>query len=130
MKFFLVFLFTSLAPAAFAQQDTALRVFDKVEVEAEFREPGGWAGFLTQNLKSNVPVKRHAPAGTYPVVVQFIIGKDGSIDNITPLTNFGYGMEEEVMRVIRKSPKWQPAMQNGRPVKAYRKQPINFIVSK
>jgi protein TonB len=38
-------------------------------------------------------------------------------------------MEEEVMRVIQKSPKWRPAMQNGKPVKAYRKQPITFVVN-
>jgi protein TonB len=38
-------------------------------------------------------------------------------------------MEEEAMRAIRKAPKWNPAVQNGRQVKAYRKQPITFIVS-
>ncbi|MEQ1678624.1 MAG: energy transducer TonB, partial [Chitinophagaceae bacterium] len=44
------------------------------------------------------------------------------------LTNHGYGMEEEAMRVIKKGPKWTPAVQNGRQVKAYRKQPITFQV--
>jgi periplasmic protein TonB len=33
------------------------------------------------------------------------------------------------MRVIRKGPKWTPAIQNGKIVKAYRRQPITFIVS-
>lgn len=103
------------------------RVFQKVEVEATF--DGDWMDFLSSNLKANVPVKCKAPAGKYLVVVQFIVDKDGSISQVTPLTAFGYGMEEEVMRVIKKSPKWNPAMQNGRPVKAYRKQPITFVVS-
>ena len=44
------------------------------------------------------------------------------------MTNHGYGMEEEAMRVIKKGPKWTPAVQNGRSVKAYRKQPITFQV--
>jgi len=130
MKFLLVFLFSIAASAVFAQQDTSVRTYEKVEIEAEFQEPGGWTNFLQAHLRPNVPVKQHAPAGTYLVVIQFFISKDGSVDGIIPLTNFGYGMEEEVMRVIRKSPKWQPATQNGRPVKAYRKQPITFVVSK
>ena len=37
-------------------------------------------------------------------------------------------MEEEVMRIIKKGPKWIPAMQNGRPVNAYRRQPVTFMV--
>jgi hypothetical protein len=37
-------------------------------------------------------------------------------------------MEAEVIRVIKKSGKWIPATMKGKPVKAYRKQPITFIV--
>jgi len=39
-------------------------------------------------------------------------------------------MEEEVVRVLNKSPKWTPAIQFGRRVKAYRKQPVSFFVEK
>jgi protein TonB len=38
-------------------------------------------------------------------------------------------MEEEAVRVIKKGAAWKPAIQNGRQVKAYRKQPVTFIVS-
>jgi len=37
-------------------------------------------------------------------------------------------MEEEVVRILKKSPQWQPASQNGRIVKAYRKQPVIFMI--
>jgi hypothetical protein len=37
-------------------------------------------------------------------------------------------MEDEVLRVITKGPKWNPAIQDGRAVKAYRKQPVTFMV--
>jgi protein TonB len=104
-------------------------VFSKVEVEAAF--PGGiegWRTFLMNNLKANVPVKNKAPLGIYMVIVVFIVGKDGSISDIKALTNHGYGMEKEVIRIIKKSPKWLPAIQYGRKVNAYRKQPVNFQV--
>jgi hypothetical protein len=37
-------------------------------------------------------------------------------------------MEEEVVRILKKSPKWSPAIQNGKPVKAYRRQPVTFMI--
>ena len=100
-----------------------------MEIEAYY--PGGterWLQFLQANLNSNIPIKRKAPVGTYTVYVQFIVDKEGKISDITPLTNHGFGMEEEVIRVLRRSPRWRPAIQDGRKVKAYRKQPITFVV--
>jgi len=44
------------------------------------------------------------------------------------LTNWGYGMENEVVRIIKNSPAWVPAVQDGKQVQAYRKQPITFVV--
>ena len=35
--------------------------------------------------------------GTYTVVVKFITTKDAVVSDVTPVTNYGYGMEEEVM---------------------------------
>jgi hypothetical protein len=50
------------------------------------------------------------------------------ITDIKQLTNHGFGMEDEVIRVISKGPKWNPAIQNGKQVKAYRRQPVTFQV--
>ena len=71
-----------------------------------------------------------APVGAYNVVIKFIITKNGKLTDIEPETNLGYGMEEEVIRVLKKSPKWNPAMIMGKSVSAYRRQPITFVVSK
>jgi periplasmic protein TonB len=106
------------------------QVFTKVEVEASFK--GGekeWRRYLERNLEANVPVDNGAPEGTYTVTVQFIVDKEGKISDVKALSNHGHGMEEEAMRVIKKGPDWIPAIQNGRNVKAYRKQPITFVVA-
>ena len=105
------------------------KIFDKVEIEASF--PGGdgkWRQYLERNANGQVATDNGAPEGTYTTVVQFVVDKEGNISDVRSLTNHGYGMEEEAMRVIRKGPKWTPAVQNGRQVKAYRKQPITFQV--
>ncbi|MEI7470785.1 MAG: energy transducer TonB [Chitinophagaceae bacterium] len=111
------------------KSDDENKVFTKVENEAEF--PGGdaaWRRFLEKNLNPNTPVDNNAPEGTYQVIVQFIVSKDGSISDVQALTKHGYGMEEEAVKVIRKGPHWKPALQNGRNVNAYRKQPVTFVV--
>jgi N-acetylmuramoyl-L-alanine amidase len=106
-------------------------VFDKVEIEPAF--PGGelaWKKILETTLDASIPRQNHAPAGEYTVYIQFIVHTDGSISDIKALTNHGFGMEEEAKRIIKNSPKWIPAIQNGRSVNAYRKLPVNFVVGK
>lgn len=105
------------------------KIFDRVEVEASF--PGGdqmWRKYLERTLNPNTPVDNGAPEGSYTVIIQFVVDKEGNISDVRPLTHHGYGMEAEVMRVIMKGPKWTPAEQDGRKVKAYRKQPVTFQV--
>jgi periplasmic protein TonB len=105
------------------------RIFTKVENEAAF--PGGdgaWKRYLEKNLNADTPVDNGAPAGPYQVVVQFIVSKDGSISDVKALSEHGYGMEAEAVKIIKKGPAWQAALQNGRNVNAYRKQQITFVV--
>lgn len=104
-------------------------VYSKVSVEASF--PGGddgWREYLMKNLKANVPVKKKAPAGVYRVVVKFTVSIDGTLTGIEAETAHGYGMEEEVIRIIKKGPKWTPALIDKKPVNAYRRQPVTFAV--
>ena len=111
-------------------EDDENKIFNKVEVEAEF--PGGnsaWVRYLKNNLDANTPVDNGAPEGTYQVIVRFIVSRDGSISDVVAETKFGYGMEAEAVKIIKKGPKWTPALQNGRNVNAYRRQPITFVVS-
>jgi GldM C-terminal domain/Gram-negative bacterial TonB protein C-terminal len=105
-------------------------IFERVEIEAAF--PGGdagWRKFLEKNLNPNVPVDNGAPVGMYNVFVEFIVDRDGSISEIKPITKIGYGTEQEVIRIVKGSGKWSPAVQNGKAVRAWRKQPVTFMVT-
>ena len=91
------------------------KIFLKVDEEASF--PGGvaeWRSFLERTINPMVPIDNGAPAGIYTVIVQFIVDKDGSISDIKGLTNFGYGMEQEVIRIMKQAGLWKPAMLNGK----------------
>jgi protein TonB len=87
-----------------------------------------WKTFLERNLNANVPTDNGAPVGRYSVVIQFVVDKEGNVSDIKTLTNHGYGLEEESIRVLRKAPQWVPAIQNGIKVKAYHRQTITFDV--
>lgn len=105
-------------------------IFRIVSKNSEYPEGDtAWKSFLQNELNPDVAVKNGARPGTYTVFIQFIITPDGLVDDVRPLSRVGYGMEEEAVRVIKKSKKWEPAIENGRYVKAYRKQPITFTVS-
>jgi protein TonB len=101
-------------------------IFTAVEVNAKFE--GNWEKFLRNNLNPEAPIDHGAPVGQYKVIIQFVVDLDGNVSDIKPLTNFGYGMEQEAIRVLKKATKWVPANQNGHAVKAYRLQPITFEV--
>ena len=100
--------------------------FTSVEVDAKFI--GNWKSFLERNLNAGVATDNNAPAGRYSVVVQFVVDVEGNVSDIKTLTTHGYGLEAEAVRALKKATKWEPAIQNGRKVKAYRKQVITFDV--
>jgi periplasmic protein TonB len=102
-------------------------IFTKVEIDARF--DGNWEKFLLRNLNAEIPIDNGAPAGNYKVIMQFVVDIDGTVSEIKALSNHGYGLEQEAVRVLKKATKWEPAIQNGRQVKAYRIQSITFQVT-
>jgi protein TonB len=96
----------------------------KVEMESEF--PGGlkaWQQFLQENLVYPKKAVRKKIEGT--VILQFIVGKDGTPTNVEAISGPDI-LKEEALRAFSHSPNWIPAFQYGRKVKSYKKQPIIF----
>jgi len=137
---FLVLFFEIMSSTCFSQvppppppvqdsNDLNGKRFELVEIEASYPgETKDWLQFLMKNLNGSVATENGAPVGKYTTITQFIVDKDGKLSEFTPLTKMGYGMEQEVIRVLKLSGRWNPAVQNGKPVKAYRRQPITFAV--
>jgi hypothetical protein len=89
------------------------KVFNGMEVDIEPDFTSGedaLVRFVADNLNLTVPLEAEAPAGTYKVEVHFVVFKDGSVKNVKAITAFGFGMEAEAERVIKKTNKlWKPA---------------------
>jgi len=100
------------------------KTFTKVEIESEY--PGGaaaWQRYLNRNLRYPQEAIDNEIQGA--VVVQFIVDKEGNVSDVEAISGPNE-LRAEAVRVIKKSGKWTPAVQNGRQVKSYKKQPIVF----
>jgi periplasmic protein TonB len=108
------------------KEDDRDRLFEKVEVDASY--PGGvpaWFRFLNKNIRYPDDAQANGIQG--PVMVQFIVDKEGNVSDVQAISGpTAGGLREEAIRVIRKSGKWVPAIQNGRNVKSYKHQPVIF----
>ena len=100
-------------------------VFTNVEQLPSF--PGGvkaFGEFLARNLKYPEKAKKDKIQGR--VYLTFIIEKDGSLSGIKVARGIGSGCDEEAVRVLAKSPKWNPGKQNGKIVRVGYTIPIFF----
>jgi protein TonB len=99
-------------------------IFDPVEKQPEF--PGGnpaWAAFLNRYLQ--VPDDLQ-PGERRTVQVRFQVSAEGEITKFEILQSGGSIFDREVIRVLKKMPKWKPAIQNGRPIAISFVQPVTF----
>ena len=60
------------------------------------------------------------------VVVEFVVGKDGSITNVRVVRTRHPALDKEALRVIKAMPKWIPGRNNGQPVKVTYTLPVTF----
>jgi protein TonB len=107
-----------------------------VQIQAEF--PGGnkaWSDYISRAVsKSMDELVDDGKNGT--VVAQFVVDTEGNVSDVKVLgcneatvancIGTQSKLAEIAIAAIKRGPKWKPAEQNGRKVKAYRRQPITF----
>ncbi|MFL5742137.1 MAG: N-acetylmuramoyl-L-alanine amidase, partial [Flavisolibacter sp.] len=104
-------------------------VFQKVEIEAGINKTT-WANFLSTHLDDVLhTLAQKAPPGQYTAYMRFIVKKDGSLVDPTVVKDPGYGVGEKLVEVLKQSPRWLPAYQNGKPVNSYHTQPITLVIA-
>lgn len=105
------------------------KTFTKAEVMPAF--PGGkeaWQKFLNTTLHYPQQAIDKETSGT--AIIGFIVKADSSISDIQIIKDPGNGLGEEARRVIEASGKWSPALQNGKTVHCYFKQPVTFLLER
>ena len=90
--------------------------------------PGGDSAlnkFIDENF--NFPDGCKIPKGKNTIYVSFIVNIDGSISNEKIVRGINDCLNQEALRVVNLMPKWNPAMENGKPIKTEYQLPIKVI---
>jgi protein TonB len=89
--------------------------------------PGGmdaWLDFLRKNLWTPESLE---PGEKRTVIIRFQVSPQGEVTGFEVVQSAGSTFDKEVIRVLKKMPKWMPAIQNGHPVSVSFTQPVTFV---
>jgi periplasmic protein TonB len=101
----------------------------RIEIESSFPDgAAGWLRYLQKNMRYPDKAVKNLIQGQ--VVIGFIVDAEGHVERNSVWVNRSveYSLDQEALRIIFSSPDWTPAVQNGRKVKSYKKQPIIFAL--
>lgn len=105
-------------------------VLDNAIVEVPATYPGGEAAllrFVGQNLVYPESAQEKELQGT--VVVRFKVDVDGSVSSVKIEKSLSLDCDKAVVDVIRKLPRFGPAMQKGHPVPVWFRLPVTFRIA-
>ena len=117
---------TKISPVA---EDNS--TYSPISIENPPTYPGGndkFYNYIGRNIRYPLEAQKNHLQGK--VFVEFVVEKDGSITNVKAVQKLGYGTDEEAIRVMYGSIKWNPGIQNGKPVRVKYNMPISFQLSK
>lgn len=91
--------------------------------------PGGDAALLSF-IKDNIhyppiPKENNIQGKVY---IQFVIGRDGKVSNLTVVKSADRYLDQEALRVVSLLPDWTPGVKGGKLVPVSYIIPINFII--
>lgn len=98
---------------------------EKADIDPAY--PGGIKAltkFLERNLQNPEEINED---GTVSVKVKFVVGYDGELKSFEVKENGGKAFNDEVIRVLKKMPRWIPGKTNGQNVSVYFTIPVKFI---
>lgn len=105
-------------------------IYDHVSLKTPPTYPGGiqkFYDFMGRNLTYPKAAADNKVKGT--VFLTFNIEKDGSVSDVKTIgKKLGSGMDEEAIRVVKLTKKWNPGLLNGTPVRVKYNIPVKFTM--
>ncbi|KAA0990106.1 M56 family metallopeptidase [Dyadobacter aurulentus] len=108
-------------------QDSGSKTEKMVVVEQKPQFPGGQQA-MVDYFKNNTEYPESARKAKVSgiVTVRFTVTKEGSIGNVAIVKGVGFGLDAESVRLVKNMPKWQPAIQNGKPLSVTQDIEVKF----
>ena len=105
----------------------SLKNFDFVSIEKQPEYPGGlqkFYAYLGRNIKYPKQAWKDKIQGS--VFLSFIVEKTGEITEVAVIRGVREDIDLEAVRVVSNSPKWNPGIQFGKPVRIKYNIKVNF----
>ncbi|HEX5024351.1 MAG TPA: energy transducer TonB [Agriterribacter sp.] len=99
--------------------------FDVDEVDETAEYPGGLKAMM-HFLQRNLHHPMEQCTESVKVKIQFVVREDGSMSSFSVIQTGGEKIDQEVIRALKKMPRWKPAKKNGKHVAMYFVQPVSF----
>ncbi len=122
-KFLVLAVFVLFSNLSFSQLGGEDEVYLGGEfIEAKFQNGGinKFYDYIISNFDNKTVEKKGQ------IVFEFTVNENGEVKNIKILRDLGSNSAIELIRVLRKAPKWQPASRGGKPVSINLKMPLTF----
>ena len=114
-----------LSISEYEEENEEIDIFYVVEKMPEYS--GGMEAFkkyISDHIQYPEKLRNNKIVGR--MFVQFTVDLDGSVIDIKILRGLHPLLDNEVIRVIKHSPKWKPGTQKGKPVKVLLTVPVEF----
>lgn len=111
--------FTRFAYTRLNTNETDLPVYESSTVDTKAAFPGGeeaWRQFVGKYFFMDPAIKYEVPPGKYQGVINFVVTKDSIIKDFKKEPNSPKGIQEAMLYVALKMPRWVPATLNGKNV--------------
>ncbi len=115
-RILLIVLFGYLYIQSYAQVDTSPKF--------EGGNPGSFSQWISKNLRYPQDALESGIEGS--VILSFTVSKTGDVKNIKIMRGICPSMDTEAMRLVSSSPKWQPAIKDGKPAEITYTIPVVF----
>ena len=118
---------TSEKPTTAAPKPKEEETFNMALVDQKPHFVGGESE-MYKWLSANImyPPEALERGATGKIIVSFVIEKDGKITNVKLVRGKDPDLDKEAVRIVKKMPKWEPALNRGVPVRCEYTLPITF----
>lgn len=104
--------------------DHNLSFYDRLDRKPSFKGREGQEGVEAFRKWVQSKVKPQAGHGT--VTVRFVVGRNGGVQEVQVTKGVSPALNAEAERVVKSSPKWRPAINDGEPVRITYTIPVEF----
>ena len=125
LKYLYILPIVAICMIACTQNVKSTISYEEVEVKPEY--PGGM-GELGKLLNSNLkyPLISFENGVQGEVLVQFVVDKEGNVEEVTVCKGVDPYLDAEALRVIKMMPKWKPGKHEGKEVNVKCTIPVGF----